>query len=69
MVIVHLDGRYFTNIADLMKITIHYGDESIFFTFMDINTELIARLARFSCRKYFAEFGFGQNVFYFAALC
>ena len=30
MVIVHLDGRYFTNIADLMKITIHYDDESLF---------------------------------------
>ena len=30
MVIVHLDGRYFENMPDVMKITIHY-DDNIFF--------------------------------------
>ena len=58
-----------------MRITIHYDGESfLFFTFMGIITEPLAKLAterRFhlamtaccSCRKYFAELGLGQVYF------
>ena len=44
MAIVHLDGRYFTNMADLINIRIHHV-ESLFFNFTAIITELLAKLA------------------------
>ena len=57
MVIVHLDGWYFENLTDVIKITIHH-DENIFFHFHVYYRRITSKISHWkkvsarSSRKY-----------------